>query len=527
MKKILFSALGLFLFSTVYALSFAPGTVFLKAYHKADCEANGGEFTEWAGEVYCTVAASGFADLDLEHENHDAVSYVKHQSIVKGYDDGTFKPERAINRAELTKIVIAANFSTQEISQCSPNQYGFDDVPVNAWFAPYICMAKKNGVINGYPDGTFRPAQNVNFVEASKIITKSFGYKIAEGGDLWYQNYVTHLGQNNTIPVSIQTFDKSITRGEMAEIIYRIKANITEKSSRTFVNGKLMIKANKPQTKVPETNPGDIHLASSDCKVWADGCAKCERIEVDSPFICPSLTQCQTKDTGCLEFFEIAPPSTATPPENCKVWYDGCNTCNRGEAGGSMACTKRACFQQQLPECREFFDTPTPPLTPPDNCKIWYDGCNTCSRGEAGGLMACTQKACFQQQLPECREFFGAELPLENVAGSSLVLQEIAEYVPLTAEALNAAFGNQKVALFFHADWCPKCIAHNKEIENRLNEIVGNSIIFKVDYDTESELKTKFGVTTQDTLVVLDTNKKVSFQKTGFSVDELILTLAP
>jgi len=50
----------------------------------------------------------------------------------------------------------------------------FDDV-AEEWFAPYVCAAKRLGWIGGYADGTFRPAQSVNRAEAIKIITEAFG----------------------------------------------------------------------------------------------------------------------------------------------------------------------------------------------------------------------------------------------------------------------------------------------------------------------------------------------------------------
>ncbi len=57
------------------------------------------------------------------------------------------------------------------------------------------------------------------------------------------------------------------------------------------------------------------------------------------------------------------------------------------------------------------------------------------------------------------------------------------------------------VVLFFHASWCPSCRGLNADIEQHLGEIPGDVTILKVDYDTETELKKKYGVTTQHTLV--------------------------
>ena len=63
---------------------------------------------------------------------------------------------------------------------------------------------------------------------------------------------------------------------------------------------------------------------------------------------------------------------------------------------------------------------------------------------------------------------------------------------------------SEKVVLFFHASWCPSCRAINTDIENNLNNIPAKLNILKVDYDKETELKKKYGVTYQHTFVQVD-----------------------
>lgn len=60
------------------------------------------------------------------------------------------------------------------------------------------------------------------------------------------------------------------------------------------------------------------------------------------------------------------------------------------------------------------------------------------------------------------------------------------------------------VVLFFHASWCPSCKGLNSDIEANLNSIPEGVSILKVDYDKATELKKKYGVTYQHTLVQVD-----------------------
>ena len=62
------------------------------------------------------------------------------------------------------------------------------------------------------------------------------------------------------------------------------------------------------------------------------------------------------------------------------------------------------------------------------------------------------------------------------------------------------------VVLFFHASWCPSCRGLNASIESNLKSIPEDVTILKTDYDKETELKKKYGVTYQHTLVQVDKN---------------------
>ncbi len=166
----------------------------------------------------------------VNHPYGSAIRYLANKNIVQGYPDMSYKPDSTINRAEFTKIVAEAQFDPGDINDCvhnfslpGLNYIAFPDIPLSAWFASYVCMAKDEGIIGGYPDGYFRPSNEVNFVEASKILVEVFGLDKKEGDyKEWYRPYVEALQNNSYIPKTIDNLDKKITRGEMAEMIWRI-----------------------------------------------------------------------------------------------------------------------------------------------------------------------------------------------------------------------------------------------------------------------------------------------------------------
>jgi len=189
-----------------------------------------------------TALAASFSDVPSSHANFDAIEYVKANNIVTGYADGTFKPDSTINRAEFTKIVVGAVIpETQDCAMTTPD-FKFSDVDKTAWYADYVCMALSEGIIAGYSDGTFKPAQEINFAEAAKIIANAFAlksdYSPGPNDNItpppWYFEFVDALAAKNAIPTTINYFDRKITRGEMVEMIYRLKNPTIVKPTATY-----------------------------------------------------------------------------------------------------------------------------------------------------------------------------------------------------------------------------------------------------------------------------------------------------
>ena len=79
--------------------------------------------------------------------------------ILEGYEDGTFRPDASITRAEFAAI--ASRFDKLEAGSKT-----FSDVPESHWAYEAISSAAEKGWINGYPDGTFRPENAITRAEA-------------------------------------------------------------------------------------------------------------------------------------------------------------------------------------------------------------------------------------------------------------------------------------------------------------------------------------------------------------------------
>lgn len=170
-----------------------------------------------------------FADITPQDAFCATLKSVNQNNIITGYSDGTFKGDNQINRAELLKIILS--YANIEITSPAKNEPIFSDVSQDEWYSNYIYTAKTLGIIDGYPNGTFMPAQTVNKAEAVKIILKAIK---AETGivsvspyedtpvnqnNAWYLPYAQYL--KDTVDQNSANFDPShmMTRKEVVEIL--------------------------------------------------------------------------------------------------------------------------------------------------------------------------------------------------------------------------------------------------------------------------------------------------------------------
>ncbi|HEY5584599.1 MAG TPA: ice-binding family protein [Ruminiclostridium sp.] len=103
-----------------------------------------------------------------DYESHwakDAIWSAFSTGIVKGYPDGSFKPDKAITRAEFFALV------NNVFSFTSGTETTYNDVSSDAWYAPVIAKAEAAGYISGYPDGSIRPEGSISRQEVAVIIS--------------------------------------------------------------------------------------------------------------------------------------------------------------------------------------------------------------------------------------------------------------------------------------------------------------------------------------------------------------------
>jgi thioredoxin 1 len=123
-------------------------------------------------------------------------------------------------------------------------------------------------------------------------------------------------------------------------------------------------------------------------------------------------------------------------------------------------------------------------------------------------------------------------LPTEPSTTSQDIPTSNQESTPTASVGSYEAYSADKIAraadgtvvVFFHASWCPSCRALNSNIESNRSEISAGVSILKTDYDSETELRQKYGVTTQHTLVQVDKDGNLIKKWSGGSTLDSIIS---
>ena len=122
-----------------------------------------------------TDTENPFGDVKADAWYYDYVTDVYERGIMTGKDDGNFHPNDNITRAEF--VTVLCRMSDMEYAGLG-NDLTFPDTPKDAWYADCAGWAEKNGLVKGYPDGTFRPDSLLTRQEMAVLLDRFNSLKL-------------------------------------------------------------------------------------------------------------------------------------------------------------------------------------------------------------------------------------------------------------------------------------------------------------------------------------------------------------
>ena len=194
--------------------------------------------------------------VEIEDDDALGLNTDDHFAYIIGYPDGTVQPNGQITRAEATTIFF--RLLTEESRSANLTKTnGYTDVASDAWYNTAVSAMTKAGIVDGYPDGTFRPDAPITRAEMAKIISLFAKLDKSESrfSDIaghWAEAYIKLAAGNGWIagyPDGTFGPQRNITRAETATMINRVLDRVPSEESHLLSRGVMQI--------WPDANPGD------------------------------------------------------------------------------------------------------------------------------------------------------------------------------------------------------------------------------------------------------------------------------
>ena len=201
-----------------------------------------------------TTDSLTFSDIDTKAYYYEPLKELVANKVINGYPDGTFKPEKNITRAEAAKIIAVS--MNLDIDHATTNK--FTDVSPDNFFYKYIAALANEGVINGFPDHTFRPEETVTREAMAKMIALGYKFQLAQ------QTYHTFkdIDHQNFFRYYIQTLvDLEITTGTAFDQ-YSPTTPVTRAQLVTFISRANKASAGQPAHKIDNVIGNKVYINS-------------------------------------------------------------------------------------------------------------------------------------------------------------------------------------------------------------------------------------------------------------------------
>lgn len=173
--------------------------------------------------------------INIYAEDKNDYSVLKTLEIMVGDSNGNMRWDDTVTRAEFTKVATMISSYRKSIAlnqRTSP----FSDVPYKHWAVGYIRAGVDNGIINGYPDSTFKPEKEVLYEEALTILLKILGYTDSDcGGSYPSGQYSLANNIDLTEEIDAKLGDK-LTRRQVADLLLNALDTKVKNSNFTLYN---------------------------------------------------------------------------------------------------------------------------------------------------------------------------------------------------------------------------------------------------------------------------------------------------
>ena len=215
--------------------------------------------------VTVSAGAKDFSD-STKIQYKEAVDVMSAVNVISGYAEGDFRPTATLTRGAAAKIICNLILGPTTAGALVADAAPYKDVPTNNTFAGYIAYCQKAGIISGYADGTFKPANSLTGYAFMKMLLGALGYDASREG---------YTGPNWSIAVGKRALNagladdlvgdfngvKAVTREEACLYAFNmLQADMVEyEKNSTVIVGNITIKDTSLLSAISSTDLCFVH----------------------------------------------------------------------------------------------------------------------------------------------------------------------------------------------------------------------------------------------------------------------------
>ena len=178
-------------------------------------------------------AANSFTDIS-NSKNKEAIETLYELGVIDGYSKTKFGPKLTLSRAEACAVMVRALYGDKIVYWTN----SFTDVPVRAWYAPYVDVAVYYDIMHGHSATTFAPDEDITYDQMATLVLNALGYNAPQLSGTWPENVeriANILGLYDNTSRFVLGSD-AITREDACQMLY----NALDCSVVEYVRGRIV-----------------------------------------------------------------------------------------------------------------------------------------------------------------------------------------------------------------------------------------------------------------------------------------------
>ncbi len=181
------------------------------------------------------LISSFFTPVVLADSTSEPMELLKAMGVLSGDTNGNMRPSDLVTRAEFAKMAVLLSPHKKEVA-LNVKISVFSDCTSRHWASPYVKVASEKGIVQGFPNGIFKPDDTITYAQAVTVALKLLGYTDEDFGNTYPE---PQLGMAQSLKINEGVYkarDEALSRREVSQILVNTLTTKSKNSNLDYIN---------------------------------------------------------------------------------------------------------------------------------------------------------------------------------------------------------------------------------------------------------------------------------------------------